>query len=175
MIVNKQGNLLNAKDCEVIAHQCNCFGLMGAGIAKQIKKRWNNEVFVPYRDACNKNQDLLGKIQVLRIKDDSIRYVINLFAQYGVGHYNAPYPNGRQTDYDALQTCLFKVKQWCKDNGVKSIGIPKYLGCGLAGGDWDGVVYPMICEIFKNDEEILLNIYEFTNNIPRKPTSSDVI
>ena len=39
--------------------------------------------------------------------------------------------------------------------------MPKNIGCGLAGGDWEGVVYPMIEKIFGDDKEITLNIYEF--------------
>lgn len=39
--------------------------------------------------------------------------------------------------------------------------MPKNLGCGLAGGDWDGVVYPMIENVFGEDKDITLNIYEF--------------
>lgn len=35
------------------------------------------------------------------------------------------------------------------------------MGCGLADGDLDGVVYPMIQEMFENDEDITLCIYEF--------------
>lgn len=42
--------------------------------------------------------------------------------------------------------------------------MPKNLGCGIAGGDWDGVVYPMIQEIFGDDEKITLNIYGFYLN-----------
>ncbi len=33
------GNLLEVKK-GIIAHQCNCKGVMGAGIALQIKKKW---------------------------------------------------------------------------------------------------------------------------------------
>ncbi|MGA8944018.1 MAG: hypothetical protein WB502_15090 [Thermoactinomyces sp.] len=39
MIYIQQGDLLQS-DCTVIAHQCNCFATMGAGIAKQIKERY---------------------------------------------------------------------------------------------------------------------------------------
>lgn len=47
---------------------------------------------------------------------------------------------------------------------MRNIGIPKNIGCGLAGGDWEGVVYPMIEKIFGEDKEITLNIYEFYVN-----------
>lgn len=47
---------------------------------------------------------------------------------------------------------------------MRNIGIPKNIGCGLAGGDWEGAVYPMIEKIFGGDKEITLNIYEFYVN-----------
>lgn len=37
-IIHKDGNLLDAKT-DVIAHQVNCQGVMGAGIALQIKNK----------------------------------------------------------------------------------------------------------------------------------------
>lgn len=164
MIVNKKGDLLKSDDCMAILHQTNTLGCMGGGIAKQIREYWCKEVYEPYRRVCLDNintTNLLGKIQVLKTNEKPIEYVINLFGEISFGRNNAPFPNGRHTDYDALRTCLLKVKKWCMEKNVLSVGMPKYLGCGLAGGDWDGVVYPMIEEIFGGDEIITLNVYEF--------------
>lgn len=162
MIVNKKGDLLKSKDCTAIIHQTNAMGCMGAGIAKQIKAHWFKEVYEPYRRLCLDNintKNLIGKIQVLKTNDESIEYIINAFGEYSFR--NSPFPNGRHTDYDALKECFSKIKEWCREKNVFNIGMPKYLGCGLAGGDWDGVVYPMIQEMFEDDEDITLYIYEF--------------
>ena len=164
MIINKKGDLLKAEDCTAIVHQTNCLGVMGAGIAKQIRCQWTTEVYVPYRRVCIDNinsKELLGKIQVLKTKDKPIEYVINAFGEYSFKKNECPFPNGRHTDYDALRTCFNKIKQWCYDKDVKNIGMPKNIGCGIAGGDWENVVYPMIQEIFGDDKKITLNIYEF--------------
>lgn len=164
MIVNKKGDLLKAEDCTAVMHQTNCLGVMGAGIAKQIKARWENEVYWPYRKACLEtlnSKDLLGKIQVLGTNETPIEYIINVFGEYSFTESECPFPNGRHTDYEALFQCFKKVKNWCKEKGVTNIGMPKNLGCGLAGGDWDGVVYPMIENVFGEDKDITLNIYEF--------------
>ena len=32
---------------------------------------------------------------------------------------------------------------------MKTLGLP-LIGCGLAGGDWDNVVLPMIHKVFNN-------------------------
>ena len=39
MIHYVKGNLLDS-DCDYICHQVNCQGVMGSGIAKQIRERW---------------------------------------------------------------------------------------------------------------------------------------
>lgn len=164
MIVNKKGDLLKAVDCTAVMHQTNCLGVMGAGIAKQIKARWENEVYWPYRKACLEtlnSKELLGKIQVLKTNETPIEYIINVFGEYSFTESECPFPNGRHTDYEALFQCFKKVKNWCKEKGIANIGMPKNLGCGLAGGDWDGVVYPMIENVFGEDKDITLNIYEF--------------
>lgn len=181
MIINKKGNLLKSEDCTAIIHQTNCLGVMGAGIAKQIKTYWLREVYEPYRRLCLDNintKNLLGKIQVLTTNEKPIEYVINAFGEYAYRRevkfvsdsqklsqiVDVPFPNNRHTDYDALRECFEKIKAWCKEKKVFNIGMPKNLGCGIAGGDWKGVVYPMIQEIFEDDKEITLNIYEFYVN-----------
>ncbi len=167
MVINKKGDLLKAEDCTAILHQTNCMGVMGAGIAKQIKARWYKEVYEPYRMSCMEHlntHELLGKIQVMKTNDKPIKYVINVFGELSFTEATCPFPDGRHTDYDALRECFNKVKEWCKEKNVTNIGLPKNIGCGLAGGDWDGVVYPMIEEIFGNDKDITLYIYEFYVN-----------
>ena len=165
MIVNKDGDLLKAKDCMAIVHQTNCLGVMGAGIARQIKNKWFDNIYEPYRKTClnfSNKKELLGKIQVLKTNDEPIKYVINVFGEYSFTESECPFPNGRHTDYDALFQCLNKVKTWCIEHNVGNIGMPKNLGCGMAGGDWNGVVYPLIHKIFGKDETLTLFIYNLS-------------
>lgn len=95
--------------------------------------------------------------------DEPINLVANLFGEYSFTESIAPYEN-RHTDYDALKKALLDLKDFCKDNEITEISIPYKLGCGLAGGDWDGVVYPMLQELFANDLTITLYIYKLCNN-----------
>ena len=46
-------------------------------------------------------------------------------------------------------------------NDIKTGGLPDHIGCGLAGGNWDGVVYPMIKDEFGDDEDIILYIVKY--------------
>ena len=164
MIKEVNGNLLTYPGIQVIGHQTNCLSVMGAGIAKQIKARWP-EVFKEYCDYCKSQSDkhnLLGTIQVLKTDDE--KYIANLFGEYSFCESVAPYEEGgkpRHTDYDALKECLHRLDTWMVLNDIKTVGVPDHIGCGLAGGNWDGVVYPMIKDEFGDDEDITLYIVKY--------------
>ena len=164
MIKEVNGNLLTYPGIQVIGHQTNCLSVMGAGIAKQIKARWP-EVFREYCDYCKSQSDkhnLLGTIQVL--KTDDGKYIANLFGEYSYYKSIAPYEEGgkpRHTDYDALWQCLRRLHIWMALNDIKTGGVPDHIGCGLAGGNWDGVVYPMIKDEFRDDKDITLYIVKY--------------
>ena len=164
MIKIVNGDLLQS-NLPLIAHQTNCLGVMGAGIAKAIKNKWSI-VYTQYVDKCrhyNYSKDLLGKCQVCVTEDEPIKFVANLFGEYSFTESVAPFEN-RHTDYDALKKSLSHLKAICENTEITKIGIPYKLGCGLAGGDWDGVVYPMLQELFANDSTITLYIYKLCKN-----------
>lgn len=159
MIKIVNGDLLKS-DLPIIAHQTNCLGVMGAGIAKSIKNKWNN-VFIQYKNLCTNvinKHNLLGKIQLCATNDTPIKYIVNLFGEYSFTESVTPYEN-RHTDYDALRNALTVLKEKLVFLGFDKVGIPYKLGCGLAGGNWEDVVYPMLQEIF-NDNTITLYIYK---------------
>ena len=163
MIKEVNGNLLTYPGIQVVGHQTNCLGVMGAGIAKQIKARWP-EVFKEYCDYCKSQSDkhnLLGAIQVL--KTDDGKYIANLFGEYSFCESVAPYEEGgkpRHTDYDALKECLHRLHTWMVLNDIKTVGIPDLIGCGLAGGS-KTIVRQLIEDEFGDDEDITLYIVKY--------------
>lgn len=64
------------------------------------------------------------------------KYIVNMFGE--------DIPTGKKldTNYNALNSCLLLLMKKAKEH-EQSIGLPGYLGCGLAGGDWNRV-YDMI-------------------------------
>ncbi|MEX0597809.1 MAG: macro domain-containing protein [Candidatus Paceibacterota bacterium] len=149
MIKIVNGNILRAKE-DIIGHQVNCLGKMGAGLAKQIRAKYP-KVYQEYKDICRKRkpEDLLSLTQFVNVEDKTI---VNIFSQLNYGTQSI------QTDYVALEKCLYSILHnvtvsYCKLYN-KSIALPYGIGCGLAGGDWDKV-YKMIDEVFK-DYEITL-------------------
>lgn len=158
------GNVLESK-ADVILHQVNCQGVMGAGLAKQIKDKYP-VVFLAYKAMCEEDKklrlrtgqlqsNLLGRIQVCykenypigRVDDPQV--IVNLFAQDRYGRDGRCY-----TDYDALRLCLEKVNQRFAG---KSVAVPYLMGCGLAGGDWN--VVSKLIDVTLKDCQVVL--YEF--------------
>lgn len=117
---------------DVILHQVNCQGVMGSGVAKQVREKYPN-VFATYQELCLGEKDhtsnLLGIAQPVQTDDHTI--IINLFAQDNFG-----YDGNCYTNYDALRTCLETVR---KNNSNDSIAIPYLMACHRGGGDWDKV------------------------------------
>ena len=54
MIYEKIGNILEQTDASYIFHQVNCKGVMGAGLARQIKPLLTQEQFGQYQTVCAK-------------------------------------------------------------------------------------------------------------------------
>lgn len=150
MITYLKGNLLDS-DCEYICHQVNCQGVMGAGIAKQIRERWP-KVFASYHNYCTKyDRDantLLGNIWGVSI---GTQWIVNMFAQDAWGY------GGRFTSYDAFAECLDCVQSRLPKGSI--IGFPKNIGCGLGGGNWK-VISALIEEILGDDYDVRIYEYE---------------
>lgn len=161
MIVEVKKDLL-ASEADIIAHQTNCVGVMGAGVAKQIKGLLSEKSFNKYVRLCNEHgKNLLGNVQFLFDKNGN-RLVANLFGE------NIPTGIDVDTDYNAIKEALKKLEAFAASSGM-SIAIPGYIGCGLAGGDWK-IVYDMIYTIFK-DSPIEVEICYFPGdcnvNLPK--------
>ena len=135
-----EGNILNAKE-NIIAHQTNCKGVMGSGVAKYIRDKYP-EVYQEYKKHCGikDKKTLLGTVQFCKADDGKI--IANLFGQYSFGIYK------KQTDYDALRKSLEQLYLYAKENNL-TIAFPYKIGCGNGGGKWE-IVEKMISDIFKD-------------------------
>ena len=156
MVNYVKGNLLES-DCDYICHQVNCQGVMGSGIARQIRAKWP-EVYNKYRDVCldyilrytDPSKHMLGHIQFCNTESGHV--VINIFSQANYG-----YDGMRYTSYDAFERALADLK---KTIPIKNtIGFPKHIGCGLGGGDWR-IISNMIETILGETHDVY--IYEYS-------------
>jgi O-acetyl-ADP-ribose deacetylase (regulator of RNase III) len=112
-------------DFDVIFHCCNCFCVMGSGIAPQIKNAFP-EAYVVDCKTTSGDKDKLGTISYT---ENTKPIVVNLYGQFGYGNRKLGKPD---VDYTALRLAIREMKN--KFSG-KVFGGPK-LGAGLAGGDW---------------------------------------
>lgn len=140
-----EGNLIElAKQGKfnVIAHGCNCFCTMGAGIAPQMAHTFFANTFKKEAKKYKGDINKLGTIDYNHITDkgdhlrisnpndlnvsDVLVTVVNAYTQF---NYGGVHP----LDYEALTLCLRKMNNLF---GGAHIGLPQ-IGCGLAGGDWN--------------------------------------
>ncbi len=150
MIKQVNGNVLKAKE-NIICHQVNCMGKMGAGLAKQIAKSKNAlDVYAKYCHLHRNNREsMLGDALFTQVAED--KWVAHCFGQLNYGR------DKRQTDYESLKQSLQRVKD-AAQRKEKSVAIPYGIGCGLTGGDWE-VVYGIIDDVFWDYE---VTIYKLT-------------
>lgn len=162
MIKIIDGDLFNT-DAKFIAHQVNCMGKMGSGVALQVKHNYPH-VYVEYQrivESTNK-EDLIGKVQIVPVNPAYIGYdcgdidipyteqwICNLFAQNNYGYDGKQY-----TSIEALEQCFKQlyILTFEKNNNYNAkIAMPYKIGCCRGGADWDEV-YAMIDRIFVNRE-----------------------
>jgi O-acetyl-ADP-ribose deacetylase (regulator of RNase III) len=148
------GNVLETPN-EIIAHQVNCLGTMGAGLAKQIKDKYP-QVESWYKIYCHKRyeQKILGTGQIVSQSDHTF---FNIFGQYGYG------TSKRQTDYEAFKSgfkdAILKYRFMYNDyKSQLKIAIPYHIGCGLAGGDWK--IISKILEQLESEENVEFVAYK---------------
>lgn len=142
-----------ARKFDVIAHGCNCFCTMGAGVAVPMKNAWKCDTYPLENPKHKGDMNKLGQIDYEYFTytgpnhptDNGWRksnpndlhtnqvnlIVVNAYTQYmyGPNHKDgAPKP----FDYDAFTLCMRKMNH--AFTGMH-IGMPQ-IGSHLAGGDW---------------------------------------
>lgn len=120
------GNVLTSVNEGVILHGCNAQGVMGGGIAAQIKIHYP-EVYLKYRDVYLYSGLSVGDCVPVKVSDTLTIWNMITQDRYGVDKVH--------TDYDAVRICFEKLK--AAHNG-EEIHHP-LIGCGLGGGNWDTV------------------------------------
>lgn len=124
---------------DIIIHGCNCFNTMGAGIAKQIAKRYPEAARV---DMGTSFGDINKLGNYTRYEAPNFE-IINAYTQYSV-NFRYTRDSSDMFEYEAFYLVLKKI---ARNYGAARYGLP-YIGMGLAGGDKDRII-PII-ENFAN-------------------------
>lgn len=137
---------------DVIAHGCNCFNTMGAGIAKAIAEAFPEALAVD-RATVKGDKSKLGTISAAEVQCGDHRIVVvNAYTQFNWRG------RGRKVDYDAISTCFAEIAQQFPK---ARIGYP-LIGAGLAGGHWKEIA-PLIDHALDGLDHTLVVLPESRN------------
>lgn len=116
---------------ECIIHGCNAQGVMGAGIAKQIKLRYP-EVFKKYREYYETYGLNVGDI--VYTETNSGKFIVNAITQENYGND----PTKRYVSYDAVDDIMKELDSALSNAYPKitQVAMPM-IGSGLANGSWN--------------------------------------
>ena len=121
----------------IIAHQVNCQGVMGSGVAAIVRKKYP-QAYESYVELCHRlgPGSLLGMVQPVKVTEDLT--VLNVFGQASFGGRT------RNTSYDATADAWERISGHYGRDVV--IHIPYLMGCALGGGNFD--IYSTIVDAY---------------------------
>lgn len=121
-----EGNLLDQTP-GVLCHQVNLRGVMGAGLALQVRQKWpsaHDDYIRHCRYGC-----ALGDVIFSAITGSS-QVVAHCFGQVEMSRTKCV------TAYDAYPFMLQKIAEESR-RLLMPVFIPHGIGCGIAGGNWE--------------------------------------
>lgn len=139
MIKHKVINLVDAK-VTAIAHQANCFHIMGGGVARAIREKYPEAYAADVRTRKG-DKKKLGTFSEA-VTDDGKR-IFNVYSQYDL----AGPKNMRATQYDMVDIGLRAVCDQLHEGDI--LGLPYKYGCALGGGSWP-IVEAIIYDVFES-------------------------
>ena len=128
MIELRRGNILSA-DVEALVNPVNCVGVMGKGLALELKRAFP-EVFRVYQRACRAGEMRPGHMHVVETGNATgPRLVI---------HFPTKRDWRDDSRIDDIESGLKALVSEVSRRHLRSIAVPA-LGCGLGGLDWEAV------------------------------------
>jgi O-acetyl-ADP-ribose deacetylase (regulator of RNase III) len=116
----------NRYGARALAHDCNCQGSMGAGVAKSFKEHYP-AMYEEYRSRCKAEPREFNLGDCFLWKEEGKPSVFNLGTQehYWRGH----------ASYEAIATALENMKTQADAEGIDTIALPR-IGVGYGGLSW---------------------------------------
>ena len=154
----KHGDILTST-ADIICQQVNCKGVMGSGLAKQIRAKYP-QVYTKYKELIDTfnhtGERFLGQMQL--VEGDKGKWIANCFGQESYGY------NGTYTDLSALRDALVQVGIFAGERilcGHRcNIAISYNIGAGLGGANPDDI-HEMLGDLFHDYPGVVeLWIYE---------------
>ena len=147
-----KGNLVDEVTEGIVLHGTNCYGVMGTGIAKQLRDRYP-KIFPSYKKLCDiHGAKLLGEIQLIRVSDSLL--ICNGFTQSRYGRTKT------YSSTAAIEQVLNKTAQEMDVYDLSTLHTVK-LGCNNGGLDWEEDVQPVFQSFSKKHPHLEIILYEF--------------
>lgn len=126
-----QGDLLEA-NVEAIIHQCNCMTQNYSGLAATIFNKF------PEANTYSSNPDpsQFGGYRVFKVENQPFKSIVNLYTQLFPGSAGRVYGSIQDSVDARLSAFRDALSDYIAEHNPSSVAMPKYIGCGLAGGNW---------------------------------------
>lgn len=131
MLTELVGDMFSC-NAPAIGHGVNTSGRMGAGVAKIIRARYSNAMFLDYAEACHLGELTAGMTRIWD-GDTAMPLLANIASQ------DAPGPHARLS---WLATAIRSALTQVEAAGLDRLAIPR-IGCGIGGLDWADV-HPLL-------------------------------
>lgn len=136
-VVHVKGNILDwPAGIRVIVHGCNLQRRFGAGLAAQIAEEYPTakDAYLKAFELADEGKSEMPTLGCLIVAEVAGgKRIINAITQTEVGTHKV------QLDMPALRSVLTQVRTLlegaAKEGRTWVLGIPKWIGCGLAGGN----------------------------------------
>lgn len=131
--------------CQTIVNTINCVGVMGKGIALEMKKRYP-EMFDKYKDYCDKGLIDVGKLWLYKHSDE--KWILNFPTKK---HWK------NKSEYEYIESGMIKFLETYKERGIKTIAFPM-LGCSNGGLD-KNIVIQIMAKYLIQCTDLIVEIY----------------
>lgn len=151
MLVPAHGNMLDSQ-CQAIVNTVNCLGVMGKGVALQVKRRFP-EASKTYVKVAKAGELHPGDVLATRDSTDGEpRWVLHFATK---GDWRKP------SQLEWIRSGLKRLADLVRELEIRSIAIPP-VGCGNGGLDWN-IVRPLVVEAMEAVSEVRVELYEPTD------------
>lgn len=164
-----KGDLLEG-DWDAAFHCANVHCTMGSGVAYFLRQKWPQVYQADIETVDVPGTEKLGWFTNASV--DHNKMVYNLYGQVGIGNDGTVI--GRNCQYDHLYNAMYRAcEKICLLKEDVKIGIPKYMGCCRAGGNW--TIVSAMLQTLEEEFPVEFIIYDIENGEMNKKVSSSVL
>jgi O-acetyl-ADP-ribose deacetylase (regulator of RNase III) len=157
-----KGNIFTS-ECQTLVNTINCVGVMGAGIALEMRLRYP-EMFRQYVQLCELSEIEIGKLWLYKVNQNQM--ILNFPTKK---HWKYP------SKFDYIESGLKRFLEFYTDNNISSIAFP-LLGTSHGGLNNEAVLdlmekYLSLCDIpvevyihdSKSQDEVIISFVDLLN------------